>query len=105
MFLLLIDFYAKYALDMVHISHIYLIYNYERRCMRMSIKYDKLFALLKERGYTTYRIRKEGLLGQSTLTAIKNGKGGLTEKSIDKLCQVLKCQPGDLMEYIEDDFE
>lgn len=70
--------------------------------MRMSIKYDKLFALLKDRGYTTYRIRKEGLLGQSTLTAIKNGKGGLTEKSIDKLCQVLKCQPGDLMEYVED---
>ena len=51
----------------------------------MSIKYDKLFALLKDRGYTTYRIRKEGLLGKSTLTAIKNGKGGLTEKSIDKL--------------------
>ena len=65
----------------------------------MSIKYDKLFALLKERGYTTYRIRKEGLLGQSTLTAIKNGKGGLTEKSIDKLCQVLKCQPVERCEF------
>ena len=69
----------------------------------MSIKYDKLFTLLKERGYTTYRIRKEVLLGQSTMTALKNGKGGLTEKSIDKLCQVLRCQPGDLMEYVEDD--
>ena len=33
----------------------------------MPIKYDKLFALLKEKGYTTYRIRKEGLLGQGTL--------------------------------------
>lgn len=69
----------------------------------MPIKYDKLFALLKEKGYTTYRIRKEGLLGQSTLTALKNGKGGLTEKSIDKLCQALGCQPGDLMEYVEEE--
>lgn len=71
----------------------------------MPIKYDKLFALLKEKGYTTYRIRKEGLLGQSTLTALKNGKGGLTEKSIDKLCQVLGCQPGDLMEYSPEEKE
>lgn len=68
----------------------------------MPIKYDKLFALLKEKGYTTYRIRKEGLLGQGTLTALKSGTGGLTEKSIEKLCQTLDCQPGDLMEYVAD---
>lgn len=66
----------------------------------MPIKYDKLFSLLKEKGYTTYRIRKEGLIGQGTLTALKNGTGGLTEKSIEKLCQILECQPGDLMEYV-----
>ncbi|OUQ43228.1 XRE family transcriptional regulator [Gemmiger sp. An120] len=69
----------------------------------MPIKYDKLFSLLKKKGYTTYRIRKEGLLGQGTLTALKNGKGGLTEKSIERLCQVLECQPGDLMEFVPDE--
>ena len=65
----------------------------------MPIVYDKLFALLKAQGYTTYRIRKEKLIGQGTLTAIKNGTGGLDAKTIARLCEVLDCQPGDLMEY------
>ncbi|NLE04542.1 MAG: helix-turn-helix transcriptional regulator, partial [Crenarchaeota archaeon] len=66
------------------------------------IKYDKLFALLKEKGYTTYRIRKEKLIGEGTLTALRNGTGGLDARTINKLCSVLKCQPGDIMEYVEE---
>ena len=71
----------------------------------MSIRYDKLFALLKEKGYSTYRIRKEKLIGQATFTAIKNGTGGLDAKTMDRLCKVLNCQPGDIMEYVEGDAE
>ena len=66
----------------------------------MPIVYDKLFALLKDKGYTTYKIRQEKLIGQGTLTAIKNGTGGLDAKTIARLCVVLDCQPGDLMEYV-----
>lgn len=66
------------------------------------IKYDKLFALLKEKGYTTYRIRKEKLIGEGTLTALRNGTGGLDARTINKLCAVLGCQPGDIMEYVDD---
>lgn len=68
----------------------------------MPIVYAKLFDLLKEKGYTTYRIRKEKVLGQGTLTALKNGTGGLEHKTIERLCQVLDCQPGDLMEYVKE---
>ena len=68
----------------------------------MSIKYDKLFALLKENGYTTYKIRQDKLIGQGTLTALKNGTGGLDSKTINRLCKLLNCQPGDIMEYVED---
>lgn len=68
----------------------------------MPIKYDKLLKLLEEKGYTSYRIRKEKVLGQATLTAIKNGTGGLDHRSIARLCEVLHCQPGDLMEYQEE---
>lgn len=39
----------------------------------MPIKYDKLLQLLEKKGYTSYRIRKERIIGQATLTAIKNG--------------------------------
>ena len=69
----------------------------------MPIIYTKLFDLLKENGYTTYRIRKEKLLGQGTLTALKNGRGGLDAKTLNRLCRVLDCQPGDLMEYVPDE--
>ena len=69
----------------------------------MPIKYDKLMALLKEKGYKTYKIRKDKLIGQGTLTALKNGTGGLDSKTISRLCKVLECQPGDIMEYVPDE--
>ena len=68
----------------------------------MAIVYDKLFALLKERGFSTYRLRKEGIIGNATYTAIKNGTGGLDYRSINRLCEALDCQPGDIMEYVRD---
>ncbi len=68
----------------------------------MAICYKKLFDLLEKNNWTTYRIRKEKLIGQGTLTALKNGTGGLDSKTISKLCCVLNCQPGDIMEYIPD---
>ncbi len=71
----------------------------------MPIKYDKLMALLKEKGYTTYKIRKDKLIGQGTLTALKNGTGGLDSKTISRLCKVLECQPGDIMEYVPDEVD
>lgn len=66
------------------------------------IKYDKMFALLKEKGYNTNRIRQEKILSQSTLTRIRKGEGGLAHENIDKLCNLLDCQPCDLMEFIKD---
>ncbi len=71
----------------------------------MSIIYNKLLALLQERGYNAYRIKKEGLIGQATYYAIKNGTGGLDYRSIDRLCKAFDCQPGDLMEYVPDETE
>lgn len=67
------------------------------------ISYQKLFYLLKENGYTSYRIRQEKLIGQGTLTRLKNGTGGIDAKTIDTLCRKFNVQPGDLMEYIPDE--
>jgi len=67
------------------------------------ISYAKLLDLLSKRGYTSYRVKKEGIIGQGTLTSLKAGTGGLDAKTLNKLCRLLSCQPGDLMEYIPDD--
>ena len=69
----------------------------------MPIVYTKLFELLKEKGYSTYRIRKEKLISEASMTALRSGKGGLEHKTIERLCRVLDCQPGDLMEYVKDE--
>lgn len=71
----------------------------------MPIKYDKLLKLLEENGYTSYKLKKENVIGQATLTAIKKGTGGLDHRSIAKFCQLLNCQPGDIMEYVPDDID
>ncbi len=68
----------------------------------MPFKYDKCFNLFKERGITTYRIRKDNLISQSSLTKMKNG-GNIDTKTLERICAVLQCQPGDIMEYIPDD--
>ena len=67
----------------------------------MSLSYEKLFILMKEKGLTTYRIRKENIISQSALSALKNGFSRYAE-TIEKLCRALGCQPGDIMSYIDD---
>ena len=67
------------------------------------IRYDKLFELFKKNGYTTYRIRKEKIIGQATLQRLKDGTGGLDHKTIDKLCDLFDCQPNDIMEFVKED--
>lgn len=68
----------------------------------MSISYKKLFNLFEKEGWSTYKIRKEKLIGQGTLSALKNGTGGLDSKTISKICKTFDCQPGDIMEYVPD---
>lgn len=69
--------------------------------MNMSIRFNKLFSLMSEKKLTTYRIRKENIMGQATLQSLKRNEPVSTE-TINTLCQVLKCQPGDIMEYVDD---
>lgn len=67
------------------------------------ISYQKLFDKLKEEGWSFYRVRQEKLIGQGTLTRLRNQFGGLDSKTLDKICRTFNCQPGDLMEYIPDE--
>jgi putative transcriptional regulator len=64
------------------------------------VAYEKLWALMKERGLTTYRIQQDGIIGQGTLQNIREGKD-ITTRSIAALCEALGCQPGDILEYVD----
>lgn len=67
----------------------------------MSLKYKiDVLAALKEAGYNTTTLRKEKLLAESTIQKLRNGEM-ISPTNIDVLCRLLKCQPGDIMEYVE----
>ncbi len=68
--------------------------------MPLKFKIDILKAL-KEKGYNTNRIRKENLLAQSTLTKLNNG-GQLSWSNLETICRLLECQPGDIIEYVDE---
>lgn len=57
---------------------------------------------LKRAGYTTYRLRKEKIMGEGLIQRLR--RGGVPEiVVIDKLCKLLKCRVEDIIEYVEED--
>jgi len=69
--------------------------------MPIRFKIDVL-AALKAAGYSTYRIRKEHLLSEATLQRIRAGRLP-SQDALEKLCELLHCQPGDLLSFTSND--
>ncbi len=59
---------------------------------------------LKERGYSTYRLRKEKLLGEATIQSLRENKL-VSWENIGRLCSLLECQPGDIIMFSEEENE
>ena len=69
----------------------------------MPIKYKiDILEALKNIGYSQNRIRNEKLIGQATLTQLRHGEL-VSWKTIETICKLLNCQPGDILEYIPED--
>jgi len=60
-----------------------------------------VIAALKEKGYNTNTLRKEKLLAEGVIQALREKKS-ISWVNISKLCALLDCQPGDIMEYVEE---
>lgn len=69
----------------------------------MAIKYKiDILAAMKEHGYSSYKIRKEKIFGESVLQKMRNG-APLSWAELNTVCAILGCQPGDLIEYVPDE--
>lgn len=54
--------------------------------------------LLKERERSFYWLAKETGVSHTTLWRLKKDKAqGITFNTLEKICQILKCQPGDVL--------
>jgi len=68
----------------------------------MPIKYKiDVLAALKEKGYSSYKIRKDALVNQAALQRLRDGKM-IAWEQLSNICELLQCQPGDLLEYMPD---
>lgn len=55
---------------------------------------------LKVKGYSSYKIRKDKLIGEAQLTKIRNGEIA-SKETLNTICKLLSCQPGDILEYVD----
>ena len=69
----------------------------------MRYKID-IISALSDRGFTPSRLLRDRLLPAQTITNIKHGKM-ITLDTLNKICCMLRCQPGDLVECVITDDE
>ena len=56
--------------------------------------------LLKNRERSFYWLAKETGISHTTLWRLKKGKAlGINFETLEKVCETLKCQPGDVLSY------
>ena len=99
-------------IDFIHIFQVFVLCNlctcfvclFALHCNYiMSIRYKlDVLEALKAVGYTTYRLRQEKLMGERVIQQIRDGTI-VSWKTIDTICCLLNCQPGDIVEYINPD--
>lgn len=61
-----------------------------------------VLAALKEAGYSSYRLRKEKIINESSIQQLRNGEL-VSWKIFNTICSLLECQPGELIEWVPDD--
>lgn len=65
------------------------------------IVYNDIFGKLAAAGWSAYRLQKERRISNGTIIQIRQGKP-ITTKTIDVICELAGCQPGDLISYEPD---
>lgn len=68
----------------------------------MPMKYKvNVISRLKEAGYNTSTIRKEKIMGEAMLQKLRNGQM-VSWATLETICDILNCQPGDIIEYVRE---
>lgn len=68
----------------------------------MPISYDKLKDILSHEDKTFYTLKRDKVIGSATIKKLQDNFGDIDTKTISNLCKYLNCQPGDILEYVED---
>jgi len=66
------------------------------------IKYDRLWATMKNRGISQYDLYTHYNVNRSQLNRLRHNQN-VEVNTIDRLCNILKCRVEDIMEHSPDD--
>lgn len=66
----------------------------------MPVSFRPMREYMEKNNVSFYRLANEGIDAQ-TLQRIRHDKP-ITTETIGRLCEIMKCQPADLIEYIAD---
>lgn len=67
----------------------------------VAIKYYKMLDLMNRQGIGKEELREKISISPATMAKISKNQY-VSLEVIDKICDVLSCQPGDIMEHIPD---
>lgn len=67
----------------------------------MPVSYRKLFERMAQKGIKKVDLRKSYGINPKTVDSLINDRS-VTVDTIMQLCEILDCQPGDIMEYKKD---
>ena len=63
------------------------------------IEFKDVLQMLSERGWSAYRLNKERQISNGTIARLRH-KQSVSTDTIDKVCELCDCQPGDIMRYV-----
>lgn len=66
------------------------------------IVFDKLWAVMEQRGVSTYRLRERCGIDSKTVRRLQ-ANDNIETKTLNKLCAALSCRLEDIAEYIPDE--
>ena len=65
------------------------------------IVYDKLWITMKNKGFTTYKLREFFVIDSKTVRRLKANEN-IETKTFNKLCEALECKLSDIAEYVKE---
>ena len=64
------------------------------------IVFDRLWITMKEKGFSTYKLREHCGIDSKTIRRLKANEN-IETKTLDKICVALNCRIEDIAEFVE----
>lgn len=66
------------------------------------IVFDKLWLTMKQKGFSTYKLREQCGIDSKTIRRLKANEN-IETKTLDKICTALNCKIEDIAEFINNE--